>query len=264
MHPRVCEIHLLEQSKGEGVFPLMENQRADNGNPEFLMDDELKEIIVQMMDLGIKDFRFVGGVSNHYSKELLFSLLANIRGKGVTKSIRSNGMKLSGNDIKKMLDSNVDMFEFSISGPDDITHYAHRVNNGSWKNITTSLQILNKFIENQPGYSPKICFNVLLTRSNWNKLPNTIRFAHRSGADSFQIGLPDPSMERSKELKISMSQARELLLIKDDLVNLCNIYHLEHNLDTYLQDRVLFPPRLNNEKKRNERMILLMDYPTFS
>jgi len=248
MHPLVGEVHLSEQSRAESVFSLMENLGADLEEQEYLTDDDLKALIVQMTDMGVRDFRFVGSVSNHYDKELLFSLLTHIKGKGVTKSIISNGMSLSANDIKKMLDDNVNQFEFSMGGPDDNTHYAHHVNNGSWENNTTALQILNKFIENQPGYSPKICINVLLTRSNWNKLPNTIRFAHRSGADSFQIWLPDPSKEWSKELNISLSQARELLLIKDDLVNLCNIYHMEHNLETYLQDRLLFPTRVPKEK----------------
>ena len=263
MHPLVCEIYLSEQSRNDGVFSLLKDRSADSGNTKFLTNDELKEIIIQMTGIGVRDFRFVGGISNHYSKELLFSLLANVKGERVSKSIISNGMNLSGYDIKKMLDANVDMFEFSIGGPDDITHYAQQVKNGSWENITTALSVLNKSIENQPGYSSKIGINVLLTRLNWNKLPNTIRFAHRSGADSFRIGLPDPSLERSKELTVSSSQARELLLIKDDLVNLCNLYHMEHNLETYLQDRVLFPTRSVEEKEKETGDDITQGLPDF-
>ena len=263
MHPLVCEVHLSEQSQSEGFFSLLKNRREENGSPIFLTEEELRDIIIQMRDIGVRDFRFVVDVTNHYNKELLFSLLANVKGKGVAKSIISNGMELSGNDIKNMLDANVNLFEFSIAGPDENTHYANREKNGSWENNTTALHIIKKFIENQPGYSPRICVNVLLTKANWNKLSNTIRFAHRSGADSFQIRLPNPSIEMNKELNISSSQARDLLLIKDDLVNLCNIYHMDHNLDTFLQDRVLFPVRLVKEKKKDSEKDLTPGLPDF-
>ncbi len=263
MHALVSEINLSEQSLDDGVYSLFINRSNDSDKPEFLTDDELKDIVKQMTEMGVRDFRFVGGVSCHYGKELLFNLLNTIKGEGVTKSIISNGMKLSGSDIKKMLDADVDRFEFSISGPDNVTHYAHQANNGSWENITTALQILKKFIENHPGYSLKICINVILTGSNWNKLPNTIRFAHKSGADIFQIRLPNPTLEGSKVQNITSSQARELLLIKDDLVNLCNLYHMEHNLDTYLQDRVLFSKRTTEEKKKKGRIDITQGLPDF-
>ena len=248
-YPLFCYFYMQEQSKMEDPICFDEGRQKKGEKRNFLKVDEVLAIMDEMAAAGVRDFRLIGGPNNHYGHELITDILSTVKAHGSTVSLISKGMPLSGPELRSMIAAKIDMFEFLIFGPDETTHFYNRKKDNTWANIITALSTLNDIKDMNSDYSPRICINAVLTRANWAKLPNMIKFAYRSNADGFEVHLPGPLLNRSSELSLRQNQARELLLIKDDLANLCRIYRLEDNLDLYQRERLLLP-RKPKVKKR--------------
>jgi len=67
--------------------------------------------------------------------------------------------------------------------------------------------------------------------------------------------LPDDG----KDMKMKKSQAREILLVRDDLITLCGLYALEHNLNIILSEKELLndPSSPNRDSREKERAAII-------
>lgn len=205
-----------------------------------LMRTGLMDAIGQMIELGVEHFRIIGGIHSDLEVEFLEKVVGKMKDGGGRITLISKGMALSNNEMKGLIDSGVGHFEFTLMGPDEDTHYDQRDRDGSWENNIRSLELICSIEESGNRNRPSVSINTVLTRYNWNRLANTIRLAHRYGADYFQLHFTDDVIAARPEMSITTGQARELLLIKDDLINLCRIYNLENNLGTVIRERDIF------------------------
>ena len=247
-YPLFCFFYLQEQSKMDDVICPPEDKHRIDEKVTFLGDEEVKDIVSEMAGAGVWDFRLIGGLENHYGFEVIMDVLSSAKAKDSAVSLLSMGMPLNDNEIKRLIKAKIDMFEFIIFGPDENTHFYNREKDESWSNIIRTLAALKKIKGRDVDKIPRIGINVVLTRANWDKLPNMIKFAHRWNADIFKIHLPGPYMISSSKLGLQPQQARDLFLIKDDLANLCRLYHLEHNLDLYQRERLHLSYKPNAKK----------------
>ena len=239
-YPLSCQFYLLEQSQLDNVSPICNEEEGPHEETGYLSDEKFKELIIGMIEKGVRDYRFIGGGNNYFNMESLLDVIARVKRKGSTVSVTSAGVPFSGHELRALVKANVDLFEFSITRLDEIEPDAHSGKEDTAKNVASALETLRSLKDEYREYTPKVCINILLTQKNFNKISNLIRFAHRSKADHFHIQFPYTFGNGTSETSIKTSQMRELLLVRDDLINLCDIYHLEHNLDLCLRERVLF------------------------
>jgi len=249
-YPLSCQFYLLEQSQLEKGSPIFNEGNDAREEAEYLSDEKFRDLIIQMIEKGVRDYRFIVGACNYFSIESLVDVITHVKREGSTVSLISAGMPFSGHELKALVEANVDLFEFSITDVEEIVPDARRGKEDSARNVASALEILRSLKGEYRESSPKVCINVLLTQKNFKKISNMIRFAHRWNADHFHIRLPYTFDDGNPKKNITAAHIRELLLVRDDLINLCDIYHLEHNLDLCLRERMLFSWAAMAKKER--------------
>ncbi len=257
--PIMCKLfffHLSNEDKKEeygiSVKKNNEGKKLENDSVRSQYgEDEMLGLLKHLRSIGVRHFKLLVDNDNFYSTQYLIRTVELLKESGAELTISSRGLELSKNDVKELVMAGVNSFEFQVFGHDENTHFAGNVKNGNWRRIDETLNHLNHFLTERKDNQIGVHIHIGLTNNNWNKIPNIIRYSLRKNIDSINWFVLDKSINSQYEIP-KIKHRKDLLLMKDDLINMCSLYGLKNNLDHVLTDRLLFQKRDDKQTIKSE------------
>jgi MoaA/NifB/PqqE/SkfB family radical SAM enzyme len=136
-----------------------------------------------------------GGGEPLLKKNLVVKIVSLIKQFNIICDIDTNGTLFDEKFVKKIVKLKLDRIRISINSTDEKTEDFLKGENGSFKKMIKGLKLINKWKRKFNSSSPTLKFNILLTKYNWENIPNMIKLADKYKVDEIEI-LP---LQRNKK-----------------------------------------------------------------
>jgi len=113
---------------------------------------------------------------------LLFDMIPPAKAAGCQVGLTTNGMSLTADAARRLLDLRLDLLAVSVAGASKETHEGIRVSS-SFSQILENVRTLLRLRAERPGGGPKVELSYLMTTSNIAELPQTVDLAASLGVD---------------------------------------------------------------------------------
>lgn len=173
------------------------------------------EIVDKGLDMGVKEWRILGGGEPLVRKETSLSILYKVKKESVMQDteIITNGTLLEAEDIQNLVKVRTNRILFSIDGPDAKTHDIIRGVPGAFRKAFRSLRYFKKVKDKTNIDKPVIQINTVLNNKNYDRILEMMELFNRYGAAEWALH-PMREYEEIKDqmqyLKLNKDQKRAL------------------------------------------------------
>ena len=133
----------------------------DANQSEELTLEEIKDVIRQCKEWGVKEINLCGG--EPLISEIIFEIIDFAKASGLKVILTTNGTLITENLARKLIQSKIDIITISVDGAKALTHDKIRAQAGSFDKIMQGIKHLN----NCPD-SKRLVKVLILTLSNYN------------------------------------------------------------------------------------------------
>ena len=160
-------------------------QVADGRTDHFISPDVLDAAICEAKPLGLTSIKWTGGEPTIHPQ--FVRLLEIQKQHGIDGSMETNGLLLTPELVKQLVDSSVSFISVSIDGARPETHDAIRGVKGAHRRALNGVRVLV-----EAGYKPQ--FIMSLMRENVAELEDLLQLAQDSGAGSVKFNVVQPTL----------------------------------------------------------------------
>jgi len=165
---------------------------------------DLKHIINEAKNAGVKEICFTGGEPTHYSS--FFEAISYLKSKGLQYSFITNGSLLSKSFIEKLMMLPPRSIYVSIDSPEEKMHDLMRGINGIWNKAFEGIITLNSCQKSlNMSNRPKIIINYIVTNQNFTLVPKMIALSKGSLFDEINL----MQIKGMQELALNEKQIKE-------------------------------------------------------
>ncbi len=151
--------------------------------------ERLRSLADELADLGCRKVHLSGG--EVLLRPDLYDLIGYLSGKGMRVNLTTNGTLLTRDVALRLADSGLRGASISIDSPQRRIHDRIR-GQGAWKRALKGLRELRRAQEKRRA-KLRIRVNTIVSRTNYESLPDLAAFVHRHGADRLTlIPVDDP------------------------------------------------------------------------
>jgi len=215
------------------------------------------ELVKESNKLGVKEIQLTGGGEPFCRPKTTLKLMEEIKKYDIRGSLITNGTLFKEKDIEKIINFRWDEIILSLDSSKAEIHDYLRNQKGSFKKTIDSIKKVNKYKKDKP----KLCIHFVLCNKNYKELPELIKLANKLRIKNVFI---EPIVtvtdiaNISEKLKLNKNQLKELQRISKKAYELCMKYHIENNLEKFIElnltektnmmDEVIKKPRKSNKK----------------
>lgn len=150
---------------------------------EELTYEELKALFEQALYLGVSRCYFSGG--EPFMLPYLFDILNFSKEKGLYSEVTTNGLLLTEENCKRLIEIPLNQLNVSIDGASSYTHDYHRNKPGLFNIIIGNLKNLVKLKKDMNSPYPIIQMVCVLTNKNFYEMLEYIKLAEKIGIKAF-------------------------------------------------------------------------------
>lgn len=150
-------------------------------------DDRLRRLVAEACDLGIREWRIGGGGEPLLKRRVLVPMMVELKRRGVTGLLTTNGTMFKPDDIKALVEAEWDLIEFSIDGPEAAVHDRLRGLTGAFNNAITALETFATEKRRQRKKLPRLAINTVLVKDNYQLIPDMIEMCRRFDVEIFSL-----------------------------------------------------------------------------
>jgi len=170
--------------------------RSSKPTQNEMSEEELRRVVEDAIELGVKEFRFPGSGEPLMRKRILFQLMEMVKKEGREGLLISNGTLFSEEDIKKLVEIEWDVLTISLDGPSAKVNDYIRGVIGSFQRVIKTLKFIKKWKSKLKKEKPWLRMNTVLTNKNYDKLESIVKLAKKY---DFREVLLQPMTVFSKE-----------------------------------------------------------------
>lgn len=191
------------------------------------------ELVKEANDLGVEDVQVTGGGEPFCRSNTTLLLMKEIKKYGMHGSLITNGTLFKDEDIKKIVDMGWDEIIFSVDSPTSKIHDYLRDKKGCFDRTISSIKKFNIY-KNRP----KLCIHFVLCNKNYDSLPEMVELANSLDIKNLfvePIVTVTETIDTGEKLKLDKEQQEELQKVTKKAYELCMDYHIENNLEKFLE-----------------------------
>jgi MoaA/NifB/PqqE/SkfB family radical SAM enzyme len=177
----------------------MSCQRWRQRTGDELPTSEARLIVKRLADGGVRSLSFTGG--EPLLREDLEELVAAAADRGMSTSLSTNALRLTGSRVRALAEAGLGTFFLSLDGARPETHDLVRGRPGSHEQVLAAATA----IVGLGAARPRVMFNLTVNRLNVNQLVEAAELATRMGVDGLTLqplhSAEAVSLEPTQELK---------------------------------------------------------------
>jgi len=174
-----------------------------------LSDERLLALVDEAAEMGVREWRIVGGGEPMVRGSLVIKLCERIRRHGMNGLIQSNGTRFTAEQFDTLVKIGWKTIVVSLDGHNAETNDAVR-SKGSFEQATKNLRILADIKARHKASQPEVYLSTVITRLNYDRLEDVVRLAKDLGGTMIgAIGLIVQGPQ-SAELALSPEQTEQL------------------------------------------------------
>lgn len=203
----------------------------------FFKFDKLKNMVDDLIELGVSEIRFHGQEPTLYDK--IFEVIKYVKTKGVKTGIKTNANNVLVMD--KILPY-LDKIYLSIDSPDEKIHNYLRGNKKSYDNNLDVIIIVKKFKKEHTS-KPILLLNSVITNKNYKSLLFYPEFASRNNVKRISfVMLNKKNKKEVDNLNLDNEQLNEFFfIVLPEIIKKCILYDLEFDMSPFFVDLVNKP-----------------------
>lgn len=148
-----------------------------------LSEERWYEIARESGEMGVKSWNIAGICEPMLKPEMMMRLMSIIKKYKMFGELTTNGYYWSREHVKWTVDMGWDCVSVSIDGPDAASHEAIRRVPGSFKRACQTVRGFAALRRKLKTHLPNLTVNLVLSRYNYDKLPEMVLLTKRLGAD---------------------------------------------------------------------------------
>ncbi len=160
----------------------------------FKREDELNkeewlDIVDKGIELGVHEWRFLGGGEPLVRYDTTLSMIYRIKRKNQESNceIITNGFLLEQDDIKKLVGLKMDRIIFSIHGSDKETQEYISGIGTAFERVTKNLLFFKKYKKLFKTDKPIIQINTVITNRNYDKIVDIVKYVKKVGCNELAL-----------------------------------------------------------------------------
>ncbi len=216
------------------------NKKKSNPNYDLNEDVQFEvskerwiELIKEAYRLGVFKWLITGGGEPMLRKDIVISLVKEIKSKGMYGNINTNGVLFTEEDVRVFVENGWDMIMFSFDSAKEKIHDMIRGVKGTYKKALNTMVMFREIKDELGVKKPKITFNTLLCNQNYNDLRSLIDLASDlKGTDITFIPLIKFGNFR-KDLSLNETHQKELQEDIPSLIDYSKKKKINTNLHTF-------------------------------
>ncbi len=174
-----------------------------------LPDQRLLDMIDEGADLGVRDWRFIGGGEPLVRGDLVMALCEKIRAKGMNGSIQTNATRFSPETIQTLIRIGWGLIIASLDGPTAEINDAIR-SEGSFESATKNLRLFSELKRAAGVTHPYMSVNMVVTNLNYDKMEEMVRLTHELGCNELTPLKLTVQGERCTQFDLTEEQRAQL------------------------------------------------------
>ena len=148
-----------------------------------LPDQRLLDLVDEAAELGVRNWRFIGGGEPLVRDDLVMALCERIRARGMNGSIQTNATRFSREMIQTLIRIGWGSILVSLDGPTSEINDAIR-SEGSFDRATKNLRLFSELKRAAGVTAPYITLNMVVTNLNCDKMEEMLRLTHELGCNA--------------------------------------------------------------------------------
>lgn len=172
-------------------------------------DQRLLDLVDEAAELGVRNWRFIGGGEPLVRDDLVIAMCEKIRARGMNGSIQTNATRFTPESIQTLIRIGWDLILVSLDAPNAEINDAIR-SKGSFGRATKNLRIFSEMKRAAGVKVPYVTVNMVVTNKNWDQMEKMLRLTHELGCDELT---PIPLVVQGKqcsEFDLTEEQRAEL------------------------------------------------------
>lgn len=157
-------------------------------NPDYDLNEDVQfevskerwlNLVRESHKLGVRKWLVTGGGEPMLRKEVVLSLVKEIKHLGMYGNINTNGALFDKHDVLTFVKNNWDMIMFSFDSAKEKKHDNIRGVEGTYNKVLNIIKLFNKIKKALDTSRPKLTFNTLLCNKNYNEIYQLIQLASK-------------------------------------------------------------------------------------
>lgn len=193
-------------------------------------------LIKEAYELGIRRWLITGGGEPMLRKDVVLSLVKEIKYFGMYGNINTNGVLFDKKDVQTFVNNQWDMVMFSLDSADESVHDKIRGMEGAYNRTLTTIKMFNDFKKKRNISKPKLTFNTLLCNKNYKGVEPLIQLASESKCTDITFIPLIRFGDFKKELSLTRMQQDEFQKKIPSLIDFAEKKKINTNLNTFERD----------------------------
>ena len=204
-----------------------------------MSDERLLKLIDEAAELDVREVIFVGG-GEPLSREIVPKLIEKIKDYGMEGDLVTNGTLVTKEKARLLVNSGWNRIKFSVDGPDPEVHDDLRGKEGAFAKTIDNIKYISQLREEKDAEYPKLYFNTVVSKRNYDKLPEMVRLADKLGIDGIQLLPTTAFSESSEKMQLSPEETEELMEIIEYCISLSEGLGItENNFSEYSDSKYI-------------------------
>ena len=208
---------------------------AEEPHENEIPEERWYELARESGEMGVKAWNIAGICEPMLKPDMVLKLMGFIKQYGMFGELTTNGYFWKEEHIQQTIDMGWDCISVSIDGPDKATHEALRRVPSSFRRACRTVKRFADLRRRLKTHKPTITINQVLTRHNYNLLPEMVKLASQLGADVlFVEPMVVYSEDQRNHVVVTREQRRDLKEAVDEALKLAekkNLYAFISCLD---------------------------------
>ncbi len=190
-------------------------------------------LLQEAAEMGVKRVFILGGGEPLMARQVTPPVMARVKELGMEGILTTNGTLFPAGFIDQVLDSGWDEIHFSIDGPTPAIHDDLRGLDGAFRKTVRNLCELNVRKRQRGLDTPRLALHFVLTRKNWQTLPDMVRLGHALGV--FRIDFDALIAYRPEQLALQLSEEERVAVpgVAEEAQRLAERWNIATTLDRF-------------------------------
>jgi len=155
--------------------------RGNQSNGEEMGDEDVKRVIREALDLGVREVRIPGSGEPFMRKKLLLEVMEMVKERKAKGLVITNGTLIEDEDARRIVEMGWDILTISIDGPREEVHDSIRGVRGAFRRTMEAIKRINEWKKKMGKEKPVLRMNVILAKDNLSMLKDMLKLGKRLG-----------------------------------------------------------------------------------
>ncbi len=197
----------------------------ETGKPE-LPEEKFKEIINELSSMGSTGVSFTGG--EPLLRQDIFNLIHHAKKKNIATQLTTNGLLLTRETCKKLIDAGLDDFGVSLESHLPDVHNRIRGAKGAWHKVVEGIENFVKIRDATKGITD-ITISTVINRDNLDHIREFVDFCKGIGVNNISFGIVEEEFARGRIDIKNPAEQKEVVKYLIDCVK--NGYMVDNSIE---------------------------------